>query len=289
MWLRGWQLQATSRISIHKAEEIGKKILGSIEGLSLLTLTLRVLQMPAVYLVETDSSSFLNRLRSDIPAYGVSLHWGRGGGSIYFQSRPFPSSLFKDMVHGIRNPITSPEIVVAFDNVVDCNPKNKHKFIGLLMEGLSSSVVLSLTEFSFDKLDNYSRTVKSCWVHSKPVCNSCVEVDLPVINGVLWQFGKLCDGNVGYGFDADVEKEDEELLQGELLSRKGAICPDVFELLRRRAASYQQVRGFGNRARNQVHGRVAASVSGSLCETGSPWHVLLCLWWSGSHCVGRKS
>ena len=45
----------------------------------------------------------------------------------------------KDMVHGIRNPIASLEIDVAFDNVVDCkrelllsNPKNKHKFIGLL-------------------------------------------------------------------------------------------------------------------------------------------------------------
>ena len=47
------------------------------------------------------------------------------------------------MVHGIRNPIASLEIDVAFDIVVDCkrelllsNPKNKHKFIGLLMEGL---------------------------------------------------------------------------------------------------------------------------------------------------------
>ena len=43
----------------------------------------------------------------------------------------------KDMVHGIRNPIASLEIEVAFDNVVDCkrelllsNPKNKHKCIG---------------------------------------------------------------------------------------------------------------------------------------------------------------
>ena len=71
-------LTAPGNVSIHKAEEIGKKILGSIEGLhrgaKSVTLTLRVLQMPAVYLVKTDSSSFLNRLRSDIPAYGVSLH-----------------------------------------------------------------------------------------------------------------------------------------------------------------------------------------------------------------------
>ena len=42
-----------------------------------------------------------------------------------------------DMVHGIRNPIASLEIDVAFDNVVDCkrelllsNPKNKHNCIG---------------------------------------------------------------------------------------------------------------------------------------------------------------
>ena len=50
------------------------------------------------------------------------------------------------MVHGIRNPIVSLEIDVAFDNV-DCkrelllsNPKNKHKFIGLLMEGLEEGL-----------------------------------------------------------------------------------------------------------------------------------------------------
>ena len=53
----------------------------------------------------------------------------------------------KDMVHGIRNPIAPLEIDVAFDNVVDCkrelllsNPKNKHKFIGLLMEGLEEGL-----------------------------------------------------------------------------------------------------------------------------------------------------
>ena len=47
--------------------------------------------MPTVYSVKTDSSSFLNRLRSDIPTSGV-----RDGGSIYFRYCPFPSSLFND-------------------------------------------------------------------------------------------------------------------------------------------------------------------------------------------------
>ena len=53
----------------------------------------------------------------------------------------------KDKVHGIRNPIASLEVDVAFDNVVDCkqelllsNPINKHKFIGLLMEGLEEGL-----------------------------------------------------------------------------------------------------------------------------------------------------
>ena len=51
------------------------------------------------------------------------------------------------MVHGIRNPIKSLEIDIAFDYVVDCkrelllsNPKNKDKFIGLLMEGLEEKL-----------------------------------------------------------------------------------------------------------------------------------------------------
>ena len=54
-------LIAPDNVSIHKAEEIGKKILGSMEGLNLLTLALtktdRVVQMPAVYSVKTVSSS----------------------------------------------------------------------------------------------------------------------------------------------------------------------------------------------------------------------------------------
>ena len=59
-----------------------------------------------------------------------------------YMKKHFPDP--EDMVHGIRNPIASLGIIdVAFDNVVDCkrelllsNPKNKHNFIGLLMEGL---------------------------------------------------------------------------------------------------------------------------------------------------------
>ena len=49
----------------------------------------------------------------------------------------------KDMFHDIGNPVTSLEIDVTVDNVVDCkrelilsNAKNKHRFIGLLMTGL---------------------------------------------------------------------------------------------------------------------------------------------------------
>ena len=53
------------------------------------------------------------------------------------------------------------------------------------------------------------------------------------------------------------KKGDEELLQGELMSRKGAFCPDVSELLTGKAAPYQQVRRFGSRARSQVYGCVA--------------------------------
>ena len=51
------------------------------------------------------------------------------------------------MASEIQYPITSLEIDVAFDNVVDCkrelllsNPKNKHKFIGLLMEWLEEGL-----------------------------------------------------------------------------------------------------------------------------------------------------
>ena len=55
---------------------------------------------------------------------------------IIFDGYLQPSTI--DMVHGIRNPIASLEIVVAFDNMVDC--KNKHKFIGLLMEGLEEGL-----------------------------------------------------------------------------------------------------------------------------------------------------
>ena len=50
-------------------------------------------------------------------------------------------------MHGIRNPIAFLEIDVAFDNVDDCkqelllsNPKNKHKFIGLFVEGLEEGL-----------------------------------------------------------------------------------------------------------------------------------------------------
>ena len=46
-------------------------------------------------------------------------------------------------------------------------------------------------------------------------------------------------------------------MQGELSSRKGAICPHVSELLTVRVGPYQQVRRFGSRARNQVHRCVA--------------------------------
>ena len=66
-------LIAPGNVSIHKAEEIGMNILGYMEGLNLLTLTLkktdRVVQIPAVYSVKTVSS-----FRSDILTSGVSLH-----------------------------------------------------------------------------------------------------------------------------------------------------------------------------------------------------------------------
>ena len=54
-------LIAPGNVSIHKAEETGKKILGSMEGVSTLTLTLkktdRVVQMLEVYSVKNVSSS----------------------------------------------------------------------------------------------------------------------------------------------------------------------------------------------------------------------------------------
>ena len=59
------------------------------------------------------------------------------------------------------------------------------------------------------------------------------------------------------------------MLQGELPSRKGAICPDVSELLIGRAAPYQQVRRFGSRARNQVHGCVAGGAGNRLFQDPS--------------------
>ena len=81
-------LIAPGNDSINKAEEIGKRILGSMEVLSQLTLTLkktdRVVQMPAVYSVKTVSSSIDSDL---IFQRLVSVC---GGGSIYFRSCPFP-------------------------------------------------------------------------------------------------------------------------------------------------------------------------------------------------------
>ena len=92
------RLIAPGNVSIHKAEEIEKKILGSMEGLNPLTLTLkktdRVVQMPAVYSVKTVSSSIdsdmiFQRLVSVCTEAEVEE-------AFTFDLAHFPSSLFND-------------------------------------------------------------------------------------------------------------------------------------------------------------------------------------------------
>ena len=91
-------LIAPGNVSIHKAEEIGKKILEYMEGLNPLTLTLkktdRVVQMPAVYSAKTVSSSIdsdliFQRLVSVCTEAEVDE-------AFTFDLSHFPSSLFND-------------------------------------------------------------------------------------------------------------------------------------------------------------------------------------------------
>ena len=90
-------LIAPGNVSIHKAEEIGKKILGSM-GLNPLTLTLkkmdRVVQMPAVYSVKTVSSS----IDSDLIFQRLVLVCTEAEveKAFTFDLAHFPSSLFND-------------------------------------------------------------------------------------------------------------------------------------------------------------------------------------------------
>ena len=99
----------------------------------------------------------------------------------------------KDMVHGIRNPIASLEIDVAFDNVVDCkqelllsNPKNKHKFIGLLMKGLEEGLY-HVSQWVADA-DSYLVQQAMEVSESSHVC--VVAVDTDIIIMMLHHFRK---------------------------------------------------------------------------------------------------
>ena len=116
-------LIAPGNVSIHKAEEIGKKILGSMEGLNPLTLTLkkteRVVQMPAVYSVKTVSSSIdsdliFQRLVSVCTEAEVEE-------AVTFDLAHFPSSLFND--NGSPRTVTKADLANSLKLTTVCGTK----------------------------------------------------------------------------------------------------------------------------------------------------------------------